>query len=357
VVRGGQVGADDRDPLLDVRDLRVTIESGDRTMALVDGVSFSLGRSEVLGLIGESGCGKSMTALAMLRLLPPAARLAGEIRFGGTDLTTLSERDMKRLRGSEMSMIFQEPMTALDPVFTIGQQITEALRSHSAIGRRAARAQALDMLRSVGIPDPVRRFDEYPHQLSGGMRQRSLIAMALVCSPALLIADEPTTAVDITIQAQILELLRKLNRERGTAILFITHDIGVIAEICDRVLVMYAGQVVEASAVDDLLESPAHPYTSGLMWAVPRSGRRRERLKAIGGRVPEPGQVPRGCRFHPRCEFCRPSCTESEQIERPAGDPSHLVRCERADELTLPGIHDRWSEPVPGRHHLGAGGS
>jgi len=325
--------------LLDVRDLSVRIATDAGEVTVVDGVNFSLRRGEVVGIIGESGCGKSMTALALLRLLPPAARVVGEVLLDGTDLVRLSSKQIKSVRGSRISMIFQEPMTALDPVFTIGEQISETLRAHRSVNQRAARAEVLAMLDSVGIPDPVRRYDEYPHQLSGGMRQRSMIAMALVCSPSLLIADEPTTAVDITIQAQILALLKRLNRDHGTSILFITHDIGVIAEVCSRVLVMYAGQVVEATSVDRLLESPAHPYTSGLMWAVPRAGRRGERLKAIPGRVPQPGEMPRGCRFNPRCEFRVPSCVANEQHLRDVeNDSQHLVRCELASDLSLPGI-------------------
>jgi peptide/nickel transport system ATP-binding protein len=296
-------------------------------------------------MIGESGSGKSMTALAVLGLLPPGARVEGEVLFRGTDLLTLPRAELAALRGNGISMVFQEPMTALDPVFTIGQQIAQVLRSHQDVGRRAARERAIEMLDAVGIPDPARRFGEYPHQLSGGMRQRAMIAMALIGEPELLIADEPTTAVDITIQAQLLDLLERLGQERGTSILLISHDIGVVAELCRRVVVLYAGQVVEASTTDALLERPRHPYASGLMWAAPRLGTRRQRLHAIRGRVPQPDQLPPGCRFEPRCDHAEPACHDPVPlgVVREKGcqsSPFHAraVRCRRAEELELPGL-------------------
>ncbi|MCO1657031.1 ABC transporter ATP-binding protein [Pseudonocardia humida] len=328
--------------LLDVRNLSLYLDTPDGDVQILDDVSFTVERSTTVGMIGESGSGKSMTALAVLGLLPPRARVTGEIRFRGTDLLAMSRAELARLRGTGISMIFQEPMTALDPVFTIGQQISQVLRSHRRVTRREAREKTIEMLDAVGIPDPARRSGEYPHQLSGGMRQRAMIAMALIGEPELLIADEPTTAVDITIQAQLLDLLETLGRERGTSIMLISHDIGVVAELCRRVVVLYAGQVVEATTTDALLERPGHPYTSGLMWAVPRLGTRRQRLHAIRGRVPQPDQLPTGCRFRPRCDFAVPECAEPIALA-PVGDggPEHDVRCRRADELDLPGlVHD-----------------
>jgi peptide/nickel transport system ATP-binding protein len=331
--------------LLDVRNLSLYLDTADGEVRILDDVSFTVERSTTVGMIGESGSGKSMTALAILGLLPPGARVEGQICYQGGDLLTLSRADLARLRGSGISMIFQEPMTALDPVFTIGQQISQVLRSHQRMGRREARLRSVEMLDAVGIPDPERRFDEHPHQLSGGMRQRAMIAMALIGEPELLIADEPTTAVDITIQAQLLDLLETLCEERGTSILLISHDIGVVAELCRRVVVLYAGQVVEATTTDALLNRPWHPYTSGLMWAVPRLGTRRQRLHAIRGRVPQPGELPIGCRFRPRCDFAQSECAEPlvlTDVEATAGvattEPEHQVRCRRAAELDLPGL-------------------
>jgi len=314
---------------------------------LLDSVNIQVGRGETVGIIGESGSGKTMTALSVLRLLPENVRLEGEIRFDGVDLLELSTKKMRALRGSGVSMVFQDPMTALDPVFTIGQQISEVLRAHRPVSRRAARDEAIAMLEAVGVPDPVRRYGEYPHQLSGGMQQRAVIAMALVCQSSLLIADEPTTAVDITIQAQLLDLLRRLNREFGMAVLLITHDIGVVAEFCSRVAVMYAGQIVETCSTDNLLIRPRHPYAFGLMKAIPNTGSRGMRLHSIPGRVPRVGETVDGCRFHPRCEHVAPGCRQNLQVLRPV-DAEHIVRCERAGELTLVG-----ASAAPGPNQAG----
>ena len=332
------------DPLLEVRNLSVYLPGRrDEEVQILDDVSFSVDRGMTLGVIGESGSGKSMTALALLRLLPPGGRIEGQILLDGTDLTALPNKEMKNVRGRRISMIFQEPMTALDPVFTVGRQISQVLRAHHDVSRSAAREQSTAMLDAVGIPDPRRRFGEYPHQLSGGMRQRVMIAMALIAKPELLIADEPTTAVDITIQAQLLELLAELNSKSNTAIVLISHDIAVVSEVCEEVLVMYAGQVVESSTTNSLLERPRHPYASGLMWAVPRIEARGRDLYAIPGRVPLPSEVPDGCRFHPRCAHATSACVHNRQeVTQTTRDPHrHLVRCGREPDLELPGIHDR----------------
>ena len=333
------------DLLLDVRHLNLFITAPNgREVQILDDVNLTIARGSTIGIIGESGCGKSMTALSILRLLPEAARLEGQVLLDGIDLVSLPARKMKEVRGSRISMVFQEPMTALDPVFTIGNQIAAALRSHSRISKKAARADVLEMLDAVGIPDPKRRFSEYPHQLSGGMRQRCVIAMALVCRSELLIADEPTTAVDITIQAQLLDLLERLNREYGMAVLMITHDLGVAAEFCDQITVMYAGKVIESAATDELLEHPAHPYTSGLMKAIPKVELRGSKLYTIPGRVPLPGEAPQGCSFHPRCahtaELCLEQAPRLDEVQ--GGQADHLVRCVRAPTLSLPGVTSPW---------------
>ncbi|MAT06516.1 MAG: dipeptide ABC transporter ATP-binding protein DppD [Acidimicrobiaceae bacterium] len=341
-------------PLLDVRELSVFLPAPDgREVQILDEVTFSVDRGTTLGLIGESGSGKSMTALAILRLLPAGARVEGQVLLDGVDLLSQPLTAMKSVRGRRISIVFQEPMTALDPVFTIGYQISQTLRAHREFSRRAAREAGIEMLTAVGIPDPSRRYDEYPHQLSGGMRQRAMIAMALICQPELLIADEPTTAVDITIQAQLLALLRDLNLTRETAILFVSHDIGVIAEMCRDVVVMYAGQVVESCSTDDLLERPRHPYSSGLMWAVPRIGSHADELFAIPGRVPLPGSLPDGCSFHPRCGHVQPSCIEHPQSLDPVvGQLHHRVRCHRSSQLDLPGVLDEHPVSLIGGDHV-----
>jgi oligopeptide/dipeptide ABC transporter ATP-binding protein len=324
----------EREPLLELRELRTEFRTEAGLLRAVDGVSFVLRSGETLALVGESGSGKSVTALSILRLVaePPGRVAGGEIRFRGRDLLRLSPRELRAIRGREISMIFQEPMTSLNPVFTCGRQVAEVLELHQGLARAAARAQAIELLRRVGIAAPEHRVDEYPHQVSGGMRQRVMIAMALACRPAVLIADEPTTALDVTIQAQILELLADLKRELGMAVLLITHDLGVVAETADRVAVMYAGQVVELADVRALFSRPLHPYTAGLLASLPRLGSARGRLRAISGQVPDPLAFPGGCRFHPRCpvaiEKCRSAIPPLEAF--PDGRSS---RCWRAAEL------------------------
>jgi oligopeptide/dipeptide ABC transporter ATP-binding protein len=296
--------------LLEVRALRTTFDGEQGVVRAVDGVDFSLARGRTLGIVGESGCGKSVTALSIMRLVPqPPGRIdGGEVLFEGVDLLSLPESRMRSLRGDQLSMIFQEPMTSLNPAFPVGEQIAEALLRHRNVSKPEAKQQAIEMLRRVRIPSPEQRADDYPHQLSGGMRQRVMIAMALACNPKLLIADEPTTALDVTIQAQILELMRALRAELGTAIILITHDLGVIAELADDVIVMYAGQVIERCSVERLFAEPQHPYTIGLLGSIPRLHLEQERLPAIQGFVPNAAALPSGCRFHPRCPFAVDKC-------------------------------------------------
>ena len=329
-------------PLLEINDLVTAFHTPQGRVPAVDGVSLSIERGGMLGLVGESGCGKSVTAMSVLRLVAAPGRIeSGQILLesAGTtiDLATLPEPHLRRIRGARIGMIFQEPMTSLNPVFTIGDQVAEVVRLHRNASREAARARALEMLRLVRLADPERRLDEYPHQLSGGMRQRVMIAMALACDPDLVIADEPTTALDVTIQAQILELLADLRRRLGTAILLITHDLGVVAETCDEVAVMYAGRIVERAQARELFARPRHPYTIGLLEARPdpRAGRSGP-LCTIPGMVPPPTRFPAGCRFHPRCSRIRtgpgadPDCaTRPPALE--ALLPGHLVRCHYAE--------------------------
>jgi len=317
--------------LLKVRDLKTYFYTDDGVGRAVDGVSFELDRGETLGLVGESGCGKTVTSLSIMRLVPepPGRIVGGEIVFKGRDMLKLSEREMRSIRGNEISMIFQEPMTSLNPVYTCGDQVAEAIVLHQKVGRKEARARAIEMLRFVGIPDPERRIGEYPHQLSGGMRQRVMIAMALSCNPSILIADEPTTALDVTIQAQILDLLRKLREELHMAMLLITHNLGIIAEMADRVAIMYAGRIVEEADVIAIFERPMHPYTRGLLRSLPTLGRRKERLTAIKGTVPDPIHFPPGCRFNPRCELADMRC-RTEEPELVEVEPGHKVSCWKA---------------------------
>jgi oligopeptide/dipeptide ABC transporter ATP-binding protein len=293
----------------------------------VDRFSLHLNSGETLGVVGESGCGKSVTALSVMRLLPkPAGRITGgQIFFKGKDLTALPEARMRRIRGNEISMIFQEPMTSLNPVYTVGFQIVEAVRRHRHMDRRAAREEAVRMLSLVGIPEPAARVDDYPHQLSGGMRQRVMIAMALSCRPAVMIADEPTTALDVTIQAQILELMNRLKAEIGMAVMFITHDLGVVAETCQRVAVMYTGRIVETSDVRTLFHRPAHPYTVGLFQSLPQIGGRQGRLRPIPGAVPSLLRLPAGCAFQKRCFRSDDQCCQDPPWT--AVGPEHWVRC------------------------------
>jgi peptide/nickel transport system ATP-binding protein len=297
--------------LLDVRDLRTHFATEDGEFAAVDGVSFTLDAGRTLGLVGESGCGKSVTSLSIMGLVPqPPGRVEGEIFFDGEDLLRMPASEMRELRGNRLSMIFQEPMTSLNPAFTIGEQIAETILRHRKTGRAEAKSMAIEMLDRVRIPTPAQRFDDYPHRLSGGMRQRVMIAMALALSPRLLIADEPTTALDVTIQAQILDLMRTLREETGTAIILITHDLGVIAEVVDDVAVMYAGRIVERAPVSALFADPQHPYTIGLLGSIPQMHLRQERLAAIEGQVPTAMSPVQGCRFHPRCPFAVDRCRE-----------------------------------------------
>ena len=318
------------EPLLELRGLAVDFATDDGTVHAVDGLDLALGRGRTLGLVGESGCGKSVTSLAIMGLLPPEnSKVRGEIVFEGRDLLTLEPHLMRDLRGARLAMIFQEPMTSLNPAYTIGDQIVEAIQRHQGLDAVAARARAIDMLKLVRIPSPEKRVDDYPHKLSGGMRQRAMIAMALACGPQLLIADEPTTALDVTIQAQILDLMRGLRRDTNTAIVLITHDLGVVAEMADDVAVMYAGQIVERAAVRDLFARPEHPYTVGLLGSIPRLDEKRERLPSIEGRVPDMSRPPPGCRFAARCPFVEPECrTTAPALVEVA--PGHLSRCRRA---------------------------
>jgi peptide/nickel transport system ATP-binding protein len=314
--------------LLVCRDHSVVFPTPRGRFTAVENIGFSIDRGEVVGIVGESGCGKSLTALSLLGLVPePGFTAGGEIRFEGRAMERLSDRQLRDIRGNRISMIFQEPMTSLNPTQRIGRQIMEPMRLHQGLDRTAAHERAVAALKSVGIPAPRRRMDEYPHQLSGGMRQRVMIAMAIGCSPALLVADEPTTALDVTIQAQILDLLRKLVAEREMAVLFITHDLGVVAEICHRVLVMYAGRIIESAPVVDLFESPLHPYTRGLMASIPRIDERVETLYNIPGVVPGISEFADvGCRFAPRCDRCMAVCGEITPRLMPH-HPRHAVAC------------------------------
>jgi peptide/nickel transport system ATP-binding protein len=332
------------DVLLEVRELMTHFFTDDGVVRAVDGVSYAVHAGETLAVVGESGSGKSVTALSILRLVatPPGRIVGGSIRFRGRDLLSLSEAEMRAIRGKEISMIFQEPMTSLNPVYTCGEQILEVLVLHEKLSRSAARERAIELLKKVGIPSPEQRVDDYPHQMSGGMRQRVMIAMALACKPALLIADEPTTALDVTIQAQILELLKRLRRELGMAVLLITHDLGVVAETADRVAVMYAGQVVEYCGVRDAFRSTRHPYTAGLLASLPRLGAERDRLRVIPGNVPNPVRFPTGCRFHPRCPIAVERCRVEMPALRDVGG-GHLARCFRAEEIASGAV-----DPVAG---------
>jgi oligopeptide/dipeptide ABC transporter ATP-binding protein len=338
-------------PLLEVTDLRTWFRTEAGVAKAVDGVSFHVDAGEVLGIVGESGCGKSVTSLSIMQLVPqpPGELVEGSsIRFKGEELVGAKERRLRDLRGNDIAMIFQEPMTSLNPVYTVGDQIGEALRLHRNVKKKEARERAIEMLRLVGIPSPEARVDDYPHQLSGGQRQRVMIAMALSCDPELLIADEPTTALDVTIQAQILELLAELRERLGMAVILITHDLGVVAEVCDRVVVMYAGQVVEHGTVEQIFREPRHPYTEGLLEAVPRLGVKKDQLAVIPGTVPSPTEWPIGCRFHTRCPYGWDLCVREEPplLQAGEGDPSRVARCwlekhpARREEVRARGVFD-----------------
>jgi oligopeptide/dipeptide ABC transporter ATP-binding protein len=317
--------------LLSVENLGVHFRSSEGVFAAVDGISFSVRRGETLGIVGESGCGKSVTSLAIMGLVPqPAGSIAqGRILFEGEDLAGKSAREMRRIRGNEISMIFQEPMTSLNPVYTVGDQIIEAIQLHESVSNAEARRRAIEMLGLVRIPNPESRVDEYPHQMSGGMRQRVMIALALACHPKLLIADEPTTALDVTIQAQILDLMRDLRDRTGTATILITHDLGVVAEVVHRVVVMYAGRIVEEAPVEDLFTNPQHPYTLGLLGSIPKLHLEEEQLATIEGTVPNPYDMPSGCKFNPRCPFSDDRC-RSEVPPLAELAPGHRAACWRA---------------------------
>jgi oligopeptide/dipeptide ABC transporter ATP-binding protein len=320
--------------LLEVADLRTHFNTEGGEFRAVDGVSFTVDSGKTLGIVGESGCGKSVTSLTVMGLLPSrGARIAsGSITFAGHDLRHMPADALRDLRGNRLAMIFQEPMTSLNPAFTIGDQIMEGLVRHKGLSGAAAREQAIAMLRKVKIPAPEKRIDDYPHQLSGGMRQRAMIAMALACGPELLIADEPTTALDVTVQAQILDLLRELQRDLGTAIMLISHDMGVIAEMADHVAVMYAGRIVEQAPVEMLFDAPQHPYTIGLLGSIPRLDHTKERLAAIEGSVPDPMDPPPGCRFSPRCPFVEDQCRAAAPDLRDVL-PGHAAACWKAPLL------------------------
>jgi peptide/nickel transport system ATP-binding protein len=320
-------------PLLRVRDLTTTFMSAGQTVRAVDGVSFDLLPGETLGLVGESGCGKSVTALSLLRLLDDNGRIgaASRIEYDGANLATLPEKALRRIRGAEIAMIFQEPTTSLNPVLTVGLQIVEALRAHRDVSRKAARVRTIELLDVVGIPDPAARINAYPHELSGGMQQRVMIAMALSCEPKILIADEPTTALDVTVQAQILDLLAALKRELGMAMILISHDLGVVAGLADRIAVMYGGQLVELAAAATVLSKPQHPYTILLLESAPRLEQPMTRLPVIPGAVPKATAWPSGCRFHPRCPVAWDRC-EREMPNVASAAPGHDMRCWLIDE-------------------------
>jgi len=325
-------------PLLEVADLQTSFQLGPRNVVAVDGVGFTVDAGETIAIVGESGSGKSVTALSIMRLLPQrvGSITGGSIRLGDRELTTLSEDDMRGVRGKEIGMIFQEPMTSLNPVHTVGAQIAEVLIEHESLSGAEARKRAIALLETVGIPEPTQRVDSFPHEMSGGMRQRAMIAMALACRPSLLIADEPTTALDVTIQAQILDLMEELQAELGMAIIFITHDLGVVAQMARRVVVMYAGQVVESGSVEQIFSQPRMPYTAGLIASIPRLGStvRGQRLRTIPGHAPSLTDRPSGCRFAPRCEHAEAECNEAspplEQVTE-----GHDVRCRRWRQLDL----------------------
>jgi oligopeptide/dipeptide ABC transporter ATP-binding protein len=338
------------EPLLDVKDLKVRFATEDGIVQAVSGISFQLEPGKVLGIVGESGSGKSVTAMTIMGLTRGVnARFEGEVLYKGADLLEISDSGMQEYRGNEIGMIFQDPMTSLNPVYRIGAQIAEAIQAHENIDKRGARARAVELLRQVGIPNPESRVDDYPHQFSGGMRQRAMIAMALSCNPSILIADEPTTALDVTIQAQIVELIGRLKKDFNSAVIFITHDLGVIAEIADEIIVMYAGRVVEQGSTRDVFYDPQMPYTWGLLGSIPRLDRPRvERLHTIEGTPPSLINLPQGCKFRPRCPHAFDKCMEEPELENRVDTPGHLDRCwldvgfkrDHRDETISPGTEE-----------------
>jgi oligopeptide/dipeptide ABC transporter ATP-binding protein len=314
--------------LLEVKNLKTYFFTHEGTAKAVDGINLKISRGETLGLVGESGCGKSVTALSIMRLIPdpPGRIVSGEILMSGQNLLEIDEKEMRKIRGKTISMIFQEPMTSLDPVFTIGKEIMETVRLHSSLSKKDAKDRTIELLKVVGIPDAEKRINNYPHELSGGMRQRAMIAMALSCSPVLLIADEPTTALDVTIQAQILRLIEELKTKFGASVLLITHDLGVIAEMCENVAVMYCGHIVEYTDIEKIFKNPLHPYTRGLNSSIPRLDIDTERLEAIKGVVPDLSDMPSGCCFRTRCKFCFEKCVSIDPELKNVED-NHLVKC------------------------------
>ena len=324
------MGATERTPLLSVKDLVVEFSTRHGPVRAVDNISFDIYPNETVGIVGESGCGKTVTGLTLLRLIPmpPGRIVQGSITFQGKDLSRLSEKEMQRMRGADISMIFQEPMTALNPVFTVGNQMIDVLRRHKNLTRSQARAEAIDMLDKVGIPAPRKRIDEYPHQLSGGMRQRVMIAMALSCDPKLLVADEPTTALDVTTQAQVMEQIVKLQDEFHMSVILVTHDLGVVAESCDRAIVMYCGSIIETAAIDQLFEEPRHPYTKGLLESIPRIREQKlGRLPIIPGMVPDLLHLPDGCRFADRCSRATDRCIREKPLLETTSGNGRGVAC------------------------------
>lgn len=314
-------------PILQIKDLKTYFHTENGVIPSVNGVSFDVRAGETIAIVGESGCGKSVTSLSIMGLVGAPGKIeGGEILFQGEDLTKLKKQELRKLRGNDIAMIFQEPLTSLNPLFTVGNQISESIKLHQKVGKAEAKQKSIEMLKKVGIPRPDKVFSSYPHSLSGGMRQRVMIAMALSCNPKLLIADEPTTALDVTIQAQILELMRGLTREFNTSIMIITHDLGVVAEMVDTVVVMYAGEVVEHTDVFTLFKEPKHPYTKGLLDSTPKIHEIKEELQSIEGTVPTPANMPTGCRFHPRCPFAMEKCL-NQKPELDEATPGHKVRC------------------------------
>lgn len=320
--------------ILNINELRTHFFTDDGEIPAVDGVSLHINKGEIVGIVGESGCGKSVTSLSIMQLVPnpPGKIVSGSIDFKGENLVKVNNKRMKKIRGKEIAMIFQEPMTSLNPLFTIGNQLRESIRIHEKVSKKEAHQKSINLLKLVGLPRAEEVINEYPHQLSGGMRQRVMIAMAMACEPELLIADEPTTALDVTIQAQILDLMRKLNADKNTAILLITHDLGVVAEMCDRVIVMYAGQVIEEGTVRDVLKNPEHPYTKGLIRSLPRLDEKNQKLYSIKGTVPRPKMGRTGCRFAPRCEFVFGRCVKENPELYPL-ENNRLSRCFLHEEL------------------------